>query len=105
MSCVFTQLFSGIANGSTITLGAATNNQNLMGHNWILDLSGEDIGGSYFTGSKDVSGIGTCSNGSQYKFAGGIAPVLSTVADSEDTLAYYVKSATEILISAAYDWS
>lgn len=58
----------GITNGSTITLAAATNNQNLEGHNWILDLSGEDIGGSFFAGSKDVFGIGVCANGQGYKF-------------------------------------
>jgi hypothetical protein len=49
----------GIANNSTITLSATTNNANLVGNGWILDLNGQDIGGSYFYGAKSVTGIGT----------------------------------------------
>lgn len=57
----------GIPNGSTITLAAAQNNQNFIGHNWILALGGQDIGGSYFAGAKEISGTGICANGDQYK--------------------------------------
>lgn len=43
---------------STITLGASFTNKEMEGHEWVLDLSGEDIGGSEFVGAT-VSGIGT----------------------------------------------
>ncbi|KKK69196.1 hypothetical protein LCGC14_2936460, partial [marine sediment metagenome] len=41
--CEFTQAAQGIANGSTITLGAATGRTNLVGRDWILALGGQDI--------------------------------------------------------------
>ncbi|MES0444963.1 MAG: hypothetical protein ABUJ92_00320 [Desulfobacterales bacterium] len=59
---------AGIANGSTLTLAATTNNENFTGHNWNLALGTQDIGGSYFAGCKNVTGIGTAANGSPYKF-------------------------------------
>jgi len=70
----------GITNGSTVTLSEATTNQNLIGHNWTLALGGQDIGGSYIFGSKHVSGIATCVNGSGYVFEDCVmeSPVLST---------------------------
>ena len=63
--CVFTQATAGISNGSTITLSATTNNTNYEGRGWILELGGQDIGGSYFRGCKSVTGTGTCANGSE----------------------------------------
>ena len=64
--CNYTQAPSGIANGSSITLGATTANTNLIGHNWTLDLSGEDITGSYIFQSTNLFGIGTGTNGSPF---------------------------------------
>jgi len=64
--CTYTQAASGIANGSTVTLGAATVNTNLMGHNWTLDLSGEDISGSYIFQSTNIFGTGTGTNGNPF---------------------------------------
>ncbi len=61
---------AGITNGSTLTLTATTNNENFTGHNWNLALGSQDIGGSYFAGCKNVTGIGTVANGSPFKFEG-----------------------------------
>lgn len=47
-----------IANGSTITLSASTDNCTLYGAHWTLDLSGESIAEAVFTGAH-VFGIGT----------------------------------------------
>lgn len=47
-----------VAPASTITLGATFTNKEMEGHEWTLDLSGEDVGGSEFVGAS-VSGIGT----------------------------------------------
>lgn len=54
---------------------------------------------------QDAGGTNTLAYGTDYKFAGGTAPVLTVTGDAVDTLAYYVASSTEILISAALDWS
>jgi hypothetical protein len=45
-----------IAPGSSITLGAAQNNQSFNGRNWTLVLNGKDIAGSVFIGAS-VSGV------------------------------------------------
>jgi hypothetical protein len=47
-----------IAPGSSITLGAAQNNQQFNGRNWTLALNGQDIAGSIFIGAT-VSGVGS----------------------------------------------
>jgi hypothetical protein len=45
-----------LAPGSSITLGAAQNNQSFNGRNWTLVLNGKDIAGSVFIGAS-VSGV------------------------------------------------
>jgi hypothetical protein len=47
----------------------------------------------------DTTGSRTLSYGSYYEFPGGTVPTLSTAVDSQDILAYFVKSTTEIHIS------
>lgn len=46
-----------VAVGSTVNLAAAQNNQIFRGHNWTLNLGGQDIAGSHFFGAI-VSGTG-----------------------------------------------
>ena len=47
--------------------------------------------------TQDATGNRTITTwGTQYKFAGGTKPVLSTAANAIDTISYAVKSATEI---------
>jgi len=65
--CTYTQIVSGIANGSTITLAASTTNENFVGHNWSLALGGQDISGSHFEGA-NVSGV--ASGSSEASFTG-----------------------------------
>lgn len=48
---------------------------------------------------QDATGSRTLSYGSYYEFPAGTAPTLTTAANSQDILAYYVKSSTEIHIS------
>ncbi len=57
---------SGIENGSTITLDAATTNSNLIGYNWTLVLANQDISGSYISGAKSVTGLSQTANGSPF---------------------------------------
>ncbi|MCP5010421.1 MAG: hypothetical protein GY942_10615 [Aestuariibacter sp.] len=47
---------TGIQNGSTLTLAAATTNTNLVGSNWNLALGGQNIGGTYVKGAT-VTGV------------------------------------------------
>jgi hypothetical protein len=46
--------------------------------------------------TQDATGSRTLAYGSQYKFAGGTAPTLTTTASAVDVLVYYVESATRI---------
>lgn len=46
----------GITNGSTVTLAGSNTNKSYEGYNWILALGGQDISGSYFRGSRQVTG-------------------------------------------------
>jgi hypothetical protein len=50
---------------------------------------------------QDATGSRTVTWGSNFKFANGIAPVLSTVANATDVLYYDVRSSTYIIISLA----
>lgn len=49
--------------------------------------------------NQDATGSRTLSYGSNYKFGGGIAPVLSTTANAQDALTYFVISSTRIWVS------
>ena len=64
----YTQLATGIPNGSTITLSDDTSNTNLVGYGWNLALGGQDISGAYIYQSVNVSGTATGANGSPFTF-------------------------------------
>lgn len=51
--------------------------------------------------NQDATGSRTLAFGSFYKFAGGVAPSLTSAAGATDVLPYYVIDATHILLSAA----
>lgn len=53
--------------------------------------------------SQDATGSRTLAYGTDYKFAGGTAPVLTTTASHVDYLWYFVVSSTEIYISITAD--
>ena len=112
------QNWTGAQRGNSTTLTSATsvaielndgNNFDLtLAHNATLanPTSTPVVGQSgLIVITQDGTGGRTLAFGSQYKFAGGTAPTLSTAASAVDTLAYFVKSTTEILISAQLDWS
>ena len=50
--------------------------------------------------TQDGTGSRTLAFGSEYKFAGGTAPTLTTTASAVDVLAYYAESATRITVTA-----
>lgn len=54
---------------------------------------------------QDGTGSRTLSFGSNYEFAGGSAPTLTTTASAEDVLFYHVISSTRILITNVLDIS
>ncbi len=54
---------------------------------------------------QDATGSRTLAYGANYEFPGGVAPTLTTAANATDTLSYYVKSPTEILVTASVNWS
>lgn len=123
--CVYTQISQGIANGSTITLGSSTTNENFDGHNWNLALGGQVISGSHFAGPISVTGTGTSANGSPYSIehAKGINATLTSegfIADSGILALAFTSSggvtADEIILrniysqvagtgAPTYDWS
>lgn len=80
-------LTSGV--GATRQLGNPTNA--VAGQSGVLVVT------------QDATGSRAISYGSNYKFAGGSAPALSTAANAVDYLSYYVESATRIFISANRD--
>ena len=54
-----------IVEGSSITLAASQENQNLWGNNWTLALGGQSISGTHISGA-DVSGV--CSGANEPEF-------------------------------------
>lgn len=52
-----------VAPGSTITLAASQANQIFNGGSWTLELGGQDISNTVFSGCEDISGIGTTATG------------------------------------------
>ncbi len=55
----YVQSFGGIANGSTITLGSGSTNQDFIGSNWNVVLNNQDISNAYFEGCLSITGTGT----------------------------------------------
>ena len=97
--------------GGAITLDMSANNYFKLSNNAGAGTLGSDNSGAYTlanpsnvvagqSGSiliiQDGSGSRTLSYGSQFHFAGGTAPTLSTAASSVDRLDYFVASSTSI---------
>ena len=55
--------------------------------------------------TQDATGTRLLSFGTEYKFAGGTAPVLSTTASAVDYLTYFVESAGRVFVSVVLDVS
>lgn len=96
-----------LADGATITADFAQNS------NWSVTLTGNRIlanptnltvgqsGCIYIT--QDATGSRTLAYGSNWDFAGGTAPVLSTAANAVDVLAYAVRSTGSIAATLLKD--
>ena len=90
----------GLTDGATITpdFALANNFSVTLGGNRTLanptNLTAGQAGTIVIT--QDGTGSRTLAFGSQWKFAAGVAPSLTTTASAVDVLAYYVESATRI---------
>jgi len=91
---------SALTDGSTITpdFAVANNFSVTLGGNRTLANPSNQTAGQ--TGTivitQDGTGSRTLAYGSNYKFAGGTAPTLTTTANAVDTLVFYVESASRI---------
>lgn len=91
---------SALTDGATITpdFAVANNFSVTLGGNRTLanptNLTAGQSGVIVIT--QDATGSRTLAYGSNFKFANGAAPVLTTTANAVDVLAYYVESATRI---------
>lgn len=91
---------SALTDGSTITPDFAVANNfsvTLGGNRTLANPSNLTAGqsGSIFI-SQDGTGSRTLAYGSQYDFAGGTAPTLSTAASAVDRIDYVVRTSTSI---------
>lgn len=98
-----------LSDGANISLDLSLSNNfsvTLAG-NRTLDNPTNIVAGQsgVITVTQDATGSRTLAYGTYYKFAGGTAPTLTTTASAIDTLFYYVKSSTEILVSSALGWA
>ena len=91
---------SALTDGATITPDfAAANNFSvtLGGNRTLANPSNQTAGQSgIITITQDGTGSRTLAYGSNWKFASGTAPILTTTASAVDVLAYYVESSTRI---------
>jgi len=91
---------SALTDGATITpdFAVANNFSVTLGGNRTLANPSNQTAGQ--TGTivitQDGTGSRTLAYGSNYKFAGGTAPTLTTTANAVDTLVFYVESASRI---------
>jgi len=96
-----------LTDGATITPDfAAGNNYSVtLGGNRTLANPTNIVAGQsgVITVTQDGTGSRTLAFGSYYKFAAGAAPSLTTTAAAVDDLAYYVESATRIVVKALGD--
>jgi hypothetical protein len=102
------QSFSGGQRGSVVALtdGATITPDFAAGNNFSVTLGGNrtlanptnQVAGQsgIITITQDGTGSRTLAFGSNWKFASGTAPTLTTTASAVDVLAYYVESATRI---------
>lgn len=91
---------TALTDGATITPDfAAANNFSvtLGGNRTLANPTNQTAGQSgIITITQDGTGSRTLAYGSNWKFASGTAPTLTTTASAVDVLAYYVESATRI---------
>lgn len=111
------QTFSAAQRGAIVALADSANIalDLAQGNNFSITLAGNrilDNPNNAVAGQsgvilvvQDASGGRTLAFGTSYRFAGGNAPVLTATPNAVDTIHYYVKSPTEILVSSAFDWS
>ena len=96
-----------LTDGATITPDfAAGNNYSVtLGGNRTLANPTNIVAGQsgVITVTQDGTGGRTLAFGSYFKFAAGAAPTLTTTAAAVDDLAYYVESATRIVVKALGD--
>lgn len=96
-----------LTDGATITPDfAAGNNYSVtLGGNRTLANPTNIVAGQsgVITVTQDGTGSRTLAFGSYFKFAAGAAPTLTTTAAAVDDLAYYVESATRIVVKALGD--
>jgi len=96
-----------LTDGATITPDfAAGNNYSItLGGNRTLANPTNIVAGQsgVITVTQDGTGGRTLAFGSYFKFAAGAAPTLTTTAAAVDDLAYYVESATRIVVKALGD--
>jgi predicted alpha/beta hydrolase family esterase len=91
---------SALTDGATITPDFAASNNfsvTLGGNRTLANPSNQTAGQTgTIVITQDGTGGRTLAYGSNYKFAGGTVPTLTTTAGAVDTLAYYVESASRI---------
>lgn len=96
-----------LADGATITPDLALANNysvTLAGNRTLANPSNIVVGQSgVIVVTQDGTGSRTLAYGSYYKFAGGVAPALTTTPGAIDHLYYYVESATRVVLAAAKD--
>jgi hypothetical protein len=91
---------TALTDGATITANFAVSNNfsvTLGGNRTLANPTNQTAGQSgAIVVTQDGTGSRTLAYGSNWKFAGGTAPTLTTTANAVDILAYYVESATRI---------
>jgi len=96
-----------LTDAATITPDfAAANNYSLTigGNRTLANPSNQTAGQSgAIVITQDGTGSRTLAYGSNYKFAGGTVPVLTTTASAVDVLVYYVESASRITAAMLND--
>lgn len=95
------------AANTAVDMGAFLNAQiTLIGNGTLENPTGAKVGQSgHIRVIQDGTGNRTLSYGSNYVFAGGTAPTLSTTASDEDLLFYKVLTTSRIFLSPALDIS
>lgn len=95
---------SALVDGATITpdFSLANNFSVTLGGNRVLGNPTNQTAGQpgQITITQDATGARTLSYGSNWKFAGGSAPTLTTTAGAVDVLSYYVESSSRITATA-----
>lgn len=100
---------STLTDGSSIAVDLSLSNNftlTLGGNHGLANPSNANPGqAGIIVVKQDATGGRTLSYASNYKFASGTAPVLSTAANALDVLSYYVVDSTHVLILSALNFS